>query len=101
MDLGSASANGFAVGFHVEQIEFKDRAMVTLGISHATGMNVTPAAIADSNVVISTTGANAILGPFGYWRMKTGTARKFVAPRFAFAEPVPQPIPRSPFTSQW
>ena len=84
VDLGSGSTAGFAIGYHVEQIEFKDRASLTLGISHATGMNVTPAAIADSNVVIPTTGANAILGPLGYWRMKGGTARKFVAPRFAF-----------------
>ena len=84
VDLGSGSSNGFAIGYHVEQIEFKDRASLTVGISHATGMNVTPAEIADSNVVIPTTGAGAVLGPLGYWRMKGGTARRYVAPRFSF-----------------
>ena len=35
VDLGSGSSNGFAIGYHIEQIEFKDRASLTLGISHA------------------------------------------------------------------
>ena len=85
VDLGAASAAGFVIGYHVEQIEFKDRATLTLGVSHSTSLVANPAAVAAGNVVIQTTGADAVLGPLAYWRITTGAARKFIAPRFAFS----------------
>ena len=85
VDLGPASTGGFAIGYHVEEIEFKDRASLTLGVSHSTSPTATPAALAAGNVVIATTGANAVLGPLAYWRVTTGAARRYIAPRFAFS----------------
>ena len=85
VDLGPASAAGVVVAFHVEQIAFKDRAKLTLGVAHATGATATPAILVAANVVINTTGANAIDGPFGFWIATAGAARKFIAPYFAFS----------------
>ena len=84
VDLGPASSAGVVVAFHVEQIAFKDRAKVTLGVAHATGATATPAILAAANVVINTTGANAVLGPLGFWHVTAGAARNFIAPYFAF-----------------
>ena len=84
VDLGASSSGGFIVAFHVEQIEFKDRATLTLGVSHSTTLTANPAALTGSNVVINTTGADAVLGPLAYWRVTAGASRKYIAPRFAF-----------------
>ena len=85
VDLGPASAAGVVVAFHVEQIVFKDRAKVTLGVAHATSATATPAILTAANVVINTTGAAAILGPLGFWHVTGGAVRKFIAPYFAFS----------------
>ena len=85
VDLGPASAAGVVVAFHVEQIVFKDRAKVTLGVAHATSATATPAILTAANVVINTTGANAIDGPLGFWIATAGAVRKFIAPYFAFS----------------
>ena len=84
VDLGAASTDGFIVAYHVEQIEFKDRANVMIGISHSVSKTDTPATIASSRVTIVSTGSNAVLGPLSYWIVTTGTSRKFVTPRFVF-----------------
>ena len=84
IDLGAASADGFVVAFHVEQIEFKDRANLMIGISHSVSKTDTPATIADSRITILSTGSNAVLGPLGFWLATTGASRKFVTPRFVF-----------------
>ena len=84
VDLGAESAAGIVLAYHVEQIEFKDRAKLTLGVYHSTSATATPVWLAASDVVIPTTGANAINGPFGFWVAKAGTVRKFIAPVFVF-----------------
>ena len=84
VDLGAASQTGIILAYHVEQIEFKDRAKLTLGVYHSTSATATPAWLAASDVVINTTGANAIDGPFGFWIAKAGTIRQFIAPVFIF-----------------
>ena len=84
VDLGAESAAGIVLAYHVEQIEFKDRAKLTLGVYHSTSATATPVWLAASDVVIPTTGANAINGPFGFWIAKAGTVRKFIAPVFVF-----------------
>ena len=84
VDLGAESAAGIILAYHVEQIEFKDRAKLTLGVYHSTSATATPVWLAASDVVIPTTGANAINGPFGFWIAKAGTVRKFIAPVFVF-----------------
>ena len=75
---------GIVLAFHVEQIVFKDRAKVTLGVAHAVSKTATPAILVAANVVFNTTGANAVDGPFGFWIATAGAARKFIAPYFAF-----------------
>ena len=84
VDLGAASTAGIILAYHVEQIEFKDRAKLTLGVYHSTSATATPAWLAASDVVIPTTAANAIDGPVGYWIAKAGTIRQFIAPVFIF-----------------
>ena len=84
VDLGAASAAGFVVAFHVEQIEFKDRANVMIGISHSVSKTDSAATIADSRVTINSPGANKSLGPLGFWLLTAGASRKFVTPRFVF-----------------
>ena len=84
VDLGAASNAGIILAYHVEQIEFKDRAKLTLGVYHGTSKTATPAWLAASDTVIPTTGANAIDGPFGFWIAKAGAVRQFIAPVFVF-----------------
>ena len=84
VDLGAESSAGIVLAYHVEQIEFKDRAKLTLGVYHSTSATATPVWLAASDVVIPTTAANAINGPFGFWIAKAGTVRKFIAPVFVF-----------------
>ena len=84
VDLGAASTTGILLAYHVEQIEFKDRGKLTLGVYHSTSETATPAWLAASDVVIPTTGANAIDGPFGFWIAKAGAIRQFIAPVFIF-----------------
>ena len=84
VDLGAASTAGIILAYHVEQIEFKDRAKLTLGVYHGTSKTATPAWLAASDTVIPTTGANAIDGPFGFWIAKAGAVRQFIAPVFVF-----------------
>ena len=84
VDLGAASTTGILLAYQVEQIEFKDRAKLTLGVYHSTSETATPAWLAASDVVIPTTGANAIDGPFGFWIAKAGAIRQFIAPVFIF-----------------
>ena len=84
VDLGAESAAGIILAYHVEQIEFKDRAKLTLGVYHSTSATATPVWLAASDVVIPTTGVNAINGPFGFLIAKAGTVRKFIAPVFVF-----------------
>ena len=84
VDLGAASTAGVVVAIHVEQIVFKDRAKVTLGVAHAVSATATPAILTAANVVTNTTGAAAVDGPFGFWIATAGAARKFIAPYFAF-----------------
>ena len=84
VDLGAASTAGVVVAIHVDQIVFKDRAKVTLGVAHAVSKTATPAILTAANVVTNTTGAAAVDGPFGFWIATVGAARKFIAPYFAF-----------------
>ena len=84
VDLGAESSAGIVLAYHIEQIEFKDRAKLTLGVYHSTSATATPVWLAASDVVIPTTAANAINGPFGFWVAKAGTVRKFIAPVFVF-----------------
>ena len=84
VDLGAASTAGIILAYHIEQIEFKDRAKLTLGVYHGTSKTATPAWLAASDTVIPTTGANAIDGPFGFWIAKAGAVRQFIAPVFVF-----------------
>ena len=84
VDLGAASTAGVVVAIHVDQIVFKDRAKLTLGVAHAVSKTATPAILTAANVVTNTTGAAAVDGPFGFWIATVGAARKFIAPYFAF-----------------
>ena len=84
VDLGPASTAGFIVCYHVEEIHFRDRARLTVGLTHAATANTNPTALNAANFVIDTEGAGSIVGPVGYWYETSGAARRFVAPSFAF-----------------
>ena len=84
VDLGPASSNGFAVAYHVEEIHFRDRARLTVGLTHAVSATTNPTALNAANFVIQTGGAQSVGGPVAFWVETSGTARRFVAPSFAF-----------------
>ena len=85
VDLGGVASNdGFVVVYQVEQIRFRDRARLTLGIGHSTALIANAAILGAGNFVINTTGAGSVVGPVAFWARTTGAARRFVAPTFAF-----------------
>ena len=42
VDLGPASTGGFVVAYHVEEIHFRDRARLTVGLTHAVSATTNP-----------------------------------------------------------
>ena len=84
VDLGPASTGGFVVAYHVEEIHFRDRARLTVGLTHAVSATTNPTALNAANFVINTTGAGSVGGPVAFWVETSGTARRFVGPTFAF-----------------
>ena len=84
VDLGPASTGGFVVAYHVEEIHFRDRARLTVGLTHAVSTTTNPTALNAANFVINTTGAQSVGGPVAFWVETSGTARRFVGPTFAF-----------------
>ena len=84
VDMGPASSAGFIVCYHVEEIHFRDRARLTVGLTHAVSETTNPTALNAANFVINTEGAGSIVGPVGFWVETSGTARRFVGPTFAF-----------------
>ena len=57
VDLGPASTAGFIVAYHVEEIHFRDRARLTVGVGHSTSLNANAAVLNAANFVINTAGA--------------------------------------------
>ena len=92
VDLGPASSNGFAVAFHVEEIHFRDRARLTVGLTHAVSATTNPTALNAANFVIQTAGAQSIGGPVAFWVETSGTARRFVAPSLPLVDLGAPPI---------
>ena len=84
VDLGAASVDGFVIGYHIEQIEFKDRAEVAFEVSHAATLAGALNLIAAGEVVIASPGADGVVGPLSFWRRTTGAARRYIAPAFSF-----------------
>ena len=84
LDLGPASTNGFAIGYQIENIEFKDWGDVVLAIATATSATGTITTLAASRVTISNTVIDREVGPVAHWIQTTGSARRFVTPRFVF-----------------
>ena len=84
VDLGPASAAGFIVAYHVAEIHFRDRARLTLGVGHSTALAANAAVLNAANFVINTTGAGSVVGPVSFWVETSGSARRFIAPIFAF-----------------
>ena len=84
VDLGAASVAGFVIGYHIEQIEFKDRAEVAFEVSHAATLAGALNLIAAGEVVIASPGADGVVGPLSFWRMSTGASRRYIAPAFSF-----------------
>ena len=52
VDLGPASTGGFVVAYHVEEIHFRDRARLTVGLTHAATSTTNPTALNAANFVI-------------------------------------------------
>ena len=84
VDLGAASTDGFVIGYHIERIEFKDRAEVALEVSHSATLTATLNLISAGEVVIASPGADGVVGPLSFWRRTTGAARRYIAPAFSF-----------------
>ena len=85
VDLGAASTNGFAIGYHIENIAFKDWGEIEIAISTSATKAGTPATVAGSIVTISNTVIDREVGPLAFWVQTTGAAMKYVAPRYAFS----------------
>ena len=85
VDLGAASTAGFLIVYQIEKIEFKDWGTVILSIQHSASRATVGAHLAAANVSLNTPGANGETGSIARWVLTTGSARRYVAPRFTFS----------------
>ena len=82
--LGPASANGFVIGYQIENISFKDWGELRLAIATATSLTGAITTLASSRVTIPNTVIDREVGPLAFWIQTTGAAREFVAPSYSF-----------------
>ena len=84
ISLGPASANGFVIGYHIENVSFKDWGELRIAIATATSLTGTITTLASSRVTIPNTVIDREVGPLAFWIQTTGSARAFVAPSYSF-----------------
>ena len=84
VDLGPATANGFIIGYQVDNVSFKDWGRVRIAISTAATPTGTITTLSSSEVQIDNTVIDREVGPLSFWVQTTGQARRYVAPRYAF-----------------
>ena len=84
MILGPHRRRGSSFASTSNQVEFKDKDDILIDFNHSAAANSSGNRIPAGDIVITSPGANGVLGPLAFWRVTTGAARRYVATAFAF-----------------